>query len=187
MVQKPRKRGTHPQKPTSPVSEAVSSRALDEVLTEIKTALQKIHLLIERLQPKERLVLHDNLRSLVAQEVPRWFVATAGYESSEQEAKTISQAYATIGLHCSQENSETLRQIIEDVGQKVRKRYAVKPQMTARDAEVERLRDQKKLDWKEILKMVRNKPEWAISRGGKPVTLGALRTAYCRRKKVQVK
>ena len=93
-------------------------------------------------------------------------------------AKTLGivvEQGAQLGVQFAEQTQEAVRQ--------VKDHFTVKPRMTARDEEVVRLRDEEKLEWKDILKRIRSVPEWAESSKGKQVTKRALIAAYHRRKK----
>jgi hypothetical protein len=150
--------------------EAGSSARVEQIWAEIESYYRKINGLINGLPQADRSSLFPRFQKL-ADEVPSlwWAPFTA-----EVIGFFVEQG-AQLRFQFEEEKQEAVRQ--------VKDHFTVKPRMTARDEEVVRLRDEEKLEWKDILKRIRSNPEWAASPKGKQLTMRALIAAYHRRKK----
>src|SRR5262249_39046180 len=145
-----------------------------EVWSEIQVSHTRIDGMIKRLPAEERTRLRDQFVGVAVEYLSVWMAFLVQGMSEQQIAAIYIQAAASRGCTFTNEAFYRLKGIAKEAEQRVKEQVKVKPRMIARDEEVVRLRDEDKLEWKEILKRIRSNPDWAKGQGGKPVTLKAL-------------
>jgi hypothetical protein len=149
----------------------------------IEELCRKIDDVVESVPSEERGPLRVWLMDLAENVVPRWWAALLRPLSLGDLADYYGQFFGRLGAEGAEEMFNGVRNMATDIEARVKDHFTAKPRNTARDDEIVRLRDEEGLDLKQIRKRIRNVPEWANGPGGKPITIGAIRTAYHRRKK----
>jgi hypothetical protein len=155
-----------------------------DVWREIVASYEKINELIKQLAPQERERLCQMLERLTAEGVIGWWATTLKGLTPEQAADFDSRFYKTMGFKFLEETWHAIKNALKATEERVKDHFTPKPRMTERDEEIVRMRDQEGLAWKGILKEIRKNPAWDKGGRGKSLTVGVLKTAYTRRKKL---
>jgi hypothetical protein len=147
------------------------SKEGDQVWTEIETKYRRLNDLIDSLSAEDERFFRSTRFQVLASEIPsQWWIPIPEHTSSEY-------------LRCCLNAGVQLARTYEKEKQDLRNHFRVKPRMSERDDAVERMIDEEKRSWGEVLKIIKDNPEWRKSERGRPITGRALRAAYDRRKK----
>jgi len=166
----------------APAVQPGPSVTADMVWAEIEASYERIYDLIESLPTEQRGLLLYLFRQKAAEEVRKWHTSLMKGWQPKDYANYLFEAFKDIGEGITPELYHGIRNMRQNIEAAVKGRFTVKPRMTARDAEVVRLRDEEGLDWDAILARIRTNPAWEKVRGGNQVKKRTLRVAYQRHK-----
>jgi hypothetical protein len=175
---------TGPQKVLASAETSGPGITAMDVWCEIAASYEKVNELIKRLSPQERERLCHMFERVTVEGVIGWWGTMLKGLTPEQAADFDSKFYKTMGFKFLEETFHVIKNELKVREERVKDHYTPKPRMTERDEEIVRLRDQEGLAWKGILKEIRKNPAWDKGGRGKSVTVGVLKTAYTRHKKL---